>query len=132
MVSRGATLVTGVAALALLLSANACRDGENGSAEAVITDRAGRRWDVTHARERYGMNPEYFNFGLGVGAIPSVDTPRYISEGESGYPERGDLDVFGLAYQGTHRAYAVGELTRHEVFNEKFPGDTLNYAAVAY
>ncbi len=54
---------------------------------AIITDRTGRDWDVKHARDVYGMNPDYFNYGLGIGAIPSVDDPTVLEEGDSGYPE---------------------------------------------
>ena len=47
---------------------------------AIITDRIGREWDVTHARDAYAMNPDYFNYGLGIGAIPSVDEPTVLEE----------------------------------------------------
>ena len=30
--------------------------------QAIITDSTGREWDVTHARDVYGMNPGFFNF----------------------------------------------------------------------
>ena len=45
---------------------------------AVITDRTGRDWDVTHARDVYGIKLDYFNFGLGIGAIASVDDPAIL------------------------------------------------------
>ena len=48
-------------------------NGLSRSDSKVITDRTGRHWDVTHAYEFYDMDPIYFNFGLGIGAIPSVD-----------------------------------------------------------
>lgn len=108
--------------------------GDNASAgePAIITDRTGRQWDVTHARDRYGMDPAFFNFGLGVGAIASVDSPVHVTSGEPGYPRTENLAVFGTNWQQSRRAYAVADLVRHEVFNDRFPGETLNYAAVAY
>ena len=47
----------------------------SGGSTAIITDRTGREWDVSHARDVYDMNPDYYNYGLGIGAIPSVDNP---------------------------------------------------------
>ena len=45
---------------------------------AIITDSDGRQWDVTHARDVYHMNPDYYNYGIGIGAIPSVDNPAIV------------------------------------------------------
>ena len=104
-----------------------------GGGPAVIQDRTGRAWDVTHARDVYGMDPRFFNFGLGVGAIPSVDGPEIISEGEPGYPEPDSgVRVFGVDHNGEQRAYSVSALTRHEVFNDVFPGESDRYLAVTF
>ena len=62
---------------------------------AIIIDRTGREWDVTHARDVYGMNPDYFNYGLGIGAIPSVDDPTVLEEGDPGYPDQSYSGVRG-------------------------------------
>ncbi len=98
-----------------------------------ITDQTGREWDVTHAVETYDMDPEFFNFGIGVGAIPSIDNPVELIESDPGYPEENDnRDVFGLVINGIPRAYGVNTLVRHEVFNETFKGATVTYAAVSY
>jgi hypothetical protein len=79
------------------------------------------------------MEPEYFNFGIGVEAIPSVDDPRVLEEGDRGYPDDDDtLRVFGVDHNGEQRAYPVGELTRHEVFNDVYPGSSQRYLAVSY
>ena len=89
----------------------------------TIVDRSGREWDISHAVTRYDMLPEHFNFGIGLGAIPSVDEPEVISEGESGYPSPDDqMGVFGVVHNGEVRAYSVSQLGRHEVFNEHYPG----------
>ena len=100
---------------------------------AVIRDRTGRLWDVTHARDVYGMNPDYFNYGLGIGAIPSVDNPIILKEGASGYPSSDShIQVFGVNHNGEQRAYSVSALTRHEVFNDVYPGESNQHVSVAY
>ena len=100
---------------------------------AVIQDQTGRSWDVTHARDVYGMKPDYFNYGLGIGAIPSVDDPTVLEEGDSGYPDPDShTRVFGVNHNGEQRAYSVSALTRHEVFNDVYPGESNQYVAVAY
>ena len=99
----------------------------------IITDRTGREWDVTHAREVYGMNPDYFNYGLGIGAIPSVDDPTVLEQGDPGYPDSDSrIPVFGVNHNGEQRAYSVIALSRHEVFNDIFPGESNQYVAVTY
>lgn len=101
--------------------------------KAIITDQRGRQWDVTHARDQYAMNPDFFNFGLGVGAISSVDSPTILEKGDPGYsaiPE--NMDVFGVNHNGEQRAYSKSALTRHEVFNDIYPGESNQYLAVTY
>jgi len=106
------------------------RDGDD---QVLIRDRTGREWDVTHARDVYYMNPDYFNYGLGVGAIPSVDRPAILEEGDPGYPQsNSSLRVFGVDHNGEQRAYSVSDLARHEVFNDTYPGDSDNYVSVTY
>ena len=100
---------------------------------AVIKDYTGRQWDVTHARDVYGMNPDYFNYGLGIGAIPSVDNPTVVEEGHPRYPESDSRTrVFGVNHNGEQRAYSVSALSRHEVFNDVYTGESNQYVAVAY
>jgi len=100
---------------------------------AVIRDRTGRLWDVTHARDVYGMNPDYFNYGLGIGAISSVDAPIVFEEGDSGYPSSDShIMVFGVNHNDEQRAYNVGALSRREVFNDIYPGESNQYLSVAY
>jgi hypothetical protein len=100
---------------------------------AVIRDRTGRVWDVTHARDVYDMNPDDFNYGLGIGAITSVDDPTVLEEGDSGYPSADSrTQVFGVNHNGKQRAYSVSALSRHEVFNDVYPGESNRYVAVTY
>jgi hypothetical protein len=100
---------------------------------SLITDRTGRNWDVTYARDNYGMNPDYYNFGLGTGVITSIDDPDIVREGSSGYPEDDDeLIVFGVDHNGEQRAYSVASLVRHEVYNDFYPGTADRYVAVTF
>jgi hypothetical protein len=79
------------------------------------------------------MNPAYFNYGLGVGAIPSVDDPTIFEEGDAGYPDPDSrIRVFGVNHNGEQRAYNVDSLGRHEVFNDIYPGESNQYVAVTY
>jgi len=114
-------------------------DSSNGGIEntednqVFITDRDGREWNVTHARDTSGMQPSYFNFGIGVDAIPSVDNPEILTEGDAGYPFADDeMAVFGVDHNGEQRAYPVSDLNRHEVFNDIFPGTSNRYIAVTF
>ena len=103
------------------------------SNRATIVDQTGREWDVTHARDVYGMDPDYYNYGLGVGRIPSVDEPTVIEVGDPRYPDSdSDIPVFGVDHNGEQRAYNIWALRRHEVFNDVFPGESDQYVAVTY
>ena len=110
--------------------------GDSVSMEAgaiLITDRTGVRWDVSHAWEVYGMDPEFFNFGLGVGAIPSIDHPTAVTEGDTGFPDSSDqMTVFAVWHNDTARAYATSDLTAHEVINDVIEGETPQHVAVTY
>jgi hypothetical protein len=126
-------VLTGLVVLAALLFTTCKPTQETERGVAIITDRTGRSWDVAHARDVYGMNPSYFNYGLGIGAISSVDDPTIFDEGDSGYPSSDSrIQVFGVDRNGERRAYSVTALTRHEVFNDTYPGESGQYLAVAY
>jgi len=101
--------------------------------ETYLTDRTGRRWDITHAVTVYGMSPDYFNFGIGLGKIPSVDHPKIEDKTDPAFPSaEGEAAVIGVDYNGEQRAYAVEDMIRHEVFNENYPGDSGGNVSVAY
>ncbi len=101
--------------------------------KVTIKDRGGRLWDVTHARDVYDMNPDNFKYGLGIGAIPSVDDPTVLEEGAPGYPDSDSRTlVFGVNHNGEQRGYSFRALSRHEVFNDIYPGESNQYVSVAY
>ncbi len=103
------------------------------SGKVFITDRTGRQWDITYAVEKYDMEPRFFNFGIGVGAIPSVDEPVVVAPQEARYPgSKKRFNVFGVNHNDEQRAYSVFEMSGHEVFNEKYPGESQQHVAVAY
>ena len=96
----------------------------------LITDRTGKSWDVTHARDQYDLQPSGFQFGLGPFAIRPIMAPMMWSPGESGYPGSGEIFlVLATRLNGLTRAYPIAVMSRHEIANEKF-GQT--HVAVAY
>jgi hypothetical protein len=100
---------------------------------AIIKDYTGRYWDLAHARDAYGMNPNYFNYGPGIGATPSIDNPTVVEEGDPRYPESySNIPVFGVRHNGEQRAYSVEAMKSYRVFNDIFPGESNQYVAVAY
>ena len=101
---------------------------ENG--RAFITDVTGKAWDITHARDRYGIQPSDFQFGSGPFAIRPINDPLMWSPGESGYPGTGEVfRVLAARLNGMARAYPLDVMSKHEIANEKF-GET--YVAVGY
>ncbi len=105
-------------------------DEETDIEKIFITDRTGKKWDITHAVNQYDLVPERFQFGLGPNAIPPIIGPEMISQGEPGYP--GDTDAFltlGTSLNDQPRGYKLSILSRHEIVDEVF-GDA--HVAVAY
>ena len=95
-----------------------------------ITDRTGKRWDVTHARDKYGLVPSGYQYGLGPYAIRPILNPQMLFPDDLGYPESSEYFlVLGTSLSGFARAYPIAVLSRHEVANEQF-GDI--HVAVAY
>jgi hypothetical protein len=126
--------------IVLLLHGAGCSEGPNsgnGPSDVIkendrifIEDRTGKRWDVTHAENKYGLKAERFQFGLGPNAIPPILNPEFLSPGEVGYPASDQTFlVIGTALNNDPRAYSISDLTRHEVADEQF-GST--HVAVAY
>ena len=94
---------------------------ENGN--IFITDRTGKKWDITHAVDNYDLQPENFRHGLGPNAIRPINNPQMISPGESGYPGDGSTEsVIGIEINGDARAYSVSVLASSEVANDVVGG----------
>jgi hypothetical protein len=95
-----------------------------------IKDQTGKEWDVTHAVNQYGFDPNKFDHGLGPTAISPIQNPVMIHPGQSGYPSADQgFTVLGTEINGNSRAYPLDVLIRHEIANERF---TSTYVAVAY
>ena len=122
----------------LVIMALGCSSSDNVSAnpdedKIVIVDRDGREWDITHAVKAYKMESGYFNFGIGVGTIPSVDRPIIVDKDTSEYPKNtSHLPVFGVNYHEEQRAYDMVTMTRHEIVNDRYPGNSGQHVAVGY
>lgn len=92
---------------------------ENGV--VFIVDRTGKKWDVTHAVNKYGFVAENFQFGLGPKAIQPIQNPTFVLPGQDGYPsDDNTMIVIGTEIGGDSRAYAISQLNRHEIANDKF------------
>ena len=86
-----------------------------------IVDRTGKKWDITHAVDRYEFVPENFQFGLGPYAIEPVNDPKMLTPEDDGYPDSGDDQlVIGVKLNGHVRAYPLRYLVDYEVVNERF------------
>ncbi len=98
--------------------------GDNNSDEKVyITDRTGKKWDVTHAVANYGFDTKNFQYGLGPYAITPINNPEMISPGEPGYPSHNSTEaIIGLHIEGDARAYPIRTLSQHEVVNDRVGG----------
>lgn len=98
--------------------------------EVAIVDQTGKRWDVTHAKVKYGFDPDKFQFGLGPNAIPPIMQPEMLSPGELGYPtDYQEFFVLGTSLNGHTRAYPLYIMKSYEIANEQF-GEA--HVAVAY
>ncbi len=95
----------------------------------LIEDQTGKRWDITEAVNKYGFDPEKFQFGVGPNAIPPIMNPRFYNPGETGYPGNGNFQVIGYERNGETRAYSLNKMVSHEVANEVFQDQQI---AVAY
>jgi hypothetical protein len=88
-----------------------------------IVDDTGKKWDVTHAKEKYGMNPEKFQFGIGLFAIKPFIEPQMLTENDAGYPApQDDFAIVGFTFEGESRAYPLDIMQAREVSNEIFGG----------
>ncbi|GAB4333246.1 MAG: hypothetical protein Kow0037_11480 [Calditrichia bacterium] len=95
-----------------------------------LTDRTGKKWDITHAEKKYGMKADRFQFGLGPFAIPPILNPQYYSPGENGYPNSfSEHLVIGVNLWGVVAAYPIQVMSAREIVDETFNG---HHAAVAY
>ena len=120
-------------ALSLGCSSTTLEPPNTEESKAIVYDRNSRGWDVTYARDVYNMDPKYYNYGLGINAIPSVDDPVVLQEGDVGYPASdSNIRVFGVDHNGEQRAYSISDLSAHEVFNDTYPGESDQYLAITF
>ncbi|RMG67515.1 MAG: DUF3179 domain-containing protein [Calditrichaeota bacterium] len=86
-----------------------------------IVDKTGKRWDVTHAEERYGMKASQFQFGLGPNAIPPINNPKFVQAGDLDFPDPNETFlVIGTRMRGEARAYPLFIMKTHEIVNDVF------------
>lgn len=75
--------------------------------------------------ENMELKPEQFHYGLGREAFPALIKPRFESVEEAD-KHRKPKDRFLVAYSGKEvKAYAIKDLTRHEVANDVLNGEPI-------
>lgn len=101
---------------------------ENGS--IFIVDQTGKRWDVTHAEQQYGLKAENFQFGLGPNAIPPITNPKFAGPGDPQFPdENRNFLVIGVSLGNAVKSYPISIMSINEIAIEDFGNLP---AAVAY
>jgi len=95
-----------------------------------IRDYTGKKWDITHAVNKYGFIPERFQYGLGPLAILPILEPQFLSPEDSGYGSvKENESVIGVVLNGIARAYPLSLLRGHEIVDENF---STTYVAVGF
>jgi hypothetical protein len=105
-------------------------DKPDETSKIFIQDRTGKKWEITHAVNEYGLDSANFNFGLGPNAIPPILDPQFLKPGDTGYPTSSEnFRVIGTTIEGESRAYRISALSGHEVVDDQLGAI---YFAVAY
>ena len=98
--------------------------------QIFIKDKTGKNWEVTHAVNNYGFDPDRFRAGLGPFAIPPIINPKMLNRGDFGFPKNDETFlIIGTTLNGDTRAYSLDALSSHEVADERIDS---TYVAVAY
>ena len=136
MFTYSKTIMKYVSVLFLTISCSSDVSGPDGAkvemkdGRYLIVDNTGKKWDVTHAKEKYGMEPAEFQFGLGPFAIKPILNPKMLSPGDTGYPlDNETFLVLATEINNDSRAYSIRVMSIHEIADEKF-ADV--HVAVAY
>jgi hypothetical protein len=89
--------------------------------QIFITDRTGKKWNITHAVNKYGFEKSRFQFGLGPYAIQPINEPQFVISGQQGFPSRANpMQIIGTTINGDSRAYSLNVLHAHEIINDTF------------
>ncbi len=136
MYTYSKTMIKYVSVLFLTISCSSNVSGPDGAkviridGKVLIEDNTGKRWDVTHAEEKYGMEPAEFQFGLGPFAIKPILNPKMLSPGDTGYPlDDETFLVLATEINKDARAYSIRVMSIHEIADEVFADA---HVAVAY
>lgn len=98
---------------------------ENG--KIFIQDRKGEKWDITSAVKKYGMDPKFFNFGLGRNVFKPILHPEHRSKP----PHFSNPQVFGIEYLDKTVAYNRRTLTKDETLMDTYKGEPV-FVAFCY
>jgi hypothetical protein len=95
-----------------------------------LVDQQGHIWDITTAVNRYGMQPDGWEFGLGKGVIEPLIEPAMVGPGEGSYPpDTESFATIGVVVGEDARGYHKSRLSRNEVVDATIGGAKL---AVTY
>ena len=84
-------------------------------------EKENQHFDITG----YSLNDEQFHYGLGREHFPALLKPEFISVKEANENWTDD-SRFLVVYSGEEaKAYAVKDLTRHEVVNDVINGEPI-------
>jgi hypothetical protein len=86
-----------------------------------IIDESGKAWEVTHAANEYGFQPDQFHYGLGPFAIKPIQKPKFFYPGDENYPSNVEAhSIIAFHLTGFSRAYALHIMKRFEVANDMY------------
>lgn len=86
----------------------------------IITDRHGEDFDITNAVLRYQLHEQWWGHGIGRHAIQPINDPRFLEEGDAGYPDQNNTtSIMGVAIDDQFHAYAIHDLLDKEVVNDR-------------
>lgn len=85
-----------------------------------LTDINGKVWDITHAVNEYGFDPQVFDHGIGAFNFTPIDNPPFLCPGDTNYPADADFLVIGASIDGDTRAYPISVLAPREISNDVF------------
>lgn len=103
---------------------------DNNTGRTYLIDATGKSWEITHAINEYGFEPQHFEFGVGPFAIKPILDPVLICRGEAGYPDDDwERIMIATTIGQESRAYNLTDMIAHEIVDEVFADA---HVAIAY
>ncbi len=88
--------------------------------EIYLEDLDGNRYHIAHAIVHYDFELNGFSSSAGPLARPPLIEPDMLLPGDVGYPtETATTKIIGASVGGESRAYAIRDISRNEVVDER-------------